>query len=467
MDSFFRHIPDTLFSPLSGKNREIYARLLVALHPLFFEETQLDLFPSYDTVRARIEEELARFQFQWEDENDNGADNSTPANQPLLAYYRLRDSGWLDDEERDGYKKYVTVPPKVALIWNALVELTRPAEVAYGGMVLSICNNLRSVRSNPEANALAFQQAVSEARWFRQHLVSMGYAIKGLSEELAKEEPRQVLTQFFDKFVRRILAQDYQTLQTQNNPFRFRHEILTEVRELEFDTDQQQRILAGLSAQIGIRDKDSAWDNLLKDIRLLRDIFADIDQYLARIDRYRARLERRTAEVVRYLDRSEPGMANRVVGLLQGLGQALQDRADDDDSLAILPISAPQALSLYSLQTPRAAREAVEPRPLQNRAIDPALLERQKQLREYMNRRRIDPRRIVAYLERHLGEAGQIAAEQLPIASVEDFIAFTHVRHLPYLPGAGRAQRAYRIETSDTWIENEFIKCLSFTVYRR
>ena len=469
MDTFFKHIPDTLFSPLTGQNRHIYAHLIMELHALFFEQAHGDVFPSYNTVRAEIEEQLLRFQFQWQDENEDAPDaqGNTDSGRATQAYQRLQKAGWLE-EEQEAYEKSVTVPPAVAVVWNALLEIARPTQVVYGGMVLSIYNNLNSVFEHPEAQALAFRQAVNDAKRFRQHLTSMVYALKGVLAFIAGlEDQRQALQHFFEHFVGRILVQDYNKLKTQNNPFRFRLQILEKIRELEFDTDLQQRILNGYLEQTGLTDRDTVWEELLKDTRLLRRIFEEVEEHLDRIDRYRAKVERRVADIVRYLDRSQPGMANHVAGLLQDLGEALRDLSDDDDTLVCLPIAAPQPLSIHSLQTPRALRKPAEPRPLKNRIIDPAVLERQKKLREYMNRRRIDPKRIVAYLEQHLGNADYIAAEHLPIQSVEDFIAFTHIRYLAYLPGAHRLQRAYRIERSGNTVDNEFLSCPGFTIYRR
>ena len=45
--------------------------------------------------------------------------------------------------------------------------------VFYGGMVLSIYNNVQRALEDPRAQALAFRQAVREAQRFRQHLNAM------------------------------------------------------------------------------------------------------------------------------------------------------------------------------------------------------------------------------------------------------------------------------------------------------
>jgi hypothetical protein len=66
-----------------------------------------------------------------------------------------------------------------------------------------------------------------------------------------------------------------------------------------------------------------------------------------------------------------------------------------------------------------------------------------------------------------LADRGQIDGAAMTIASVEDFIAFTHVRHLNYLPGAGRLSRDYLIEQRDGLIDNDWVRCPAFAVQRR
>jgi hypothetical protein len=92
---------------------------------------------------------------------------------------------------------------------------------------------------------------------------------------------------------------------------------------------------------------------------------------------------------------------------------------------------------------------------------------RQQALRAYLDRRRIDPKRIALYLERQLGGRSRIDGAAMTIGSVEDFIAFTHARHLGYLPGAGRLRQAYRVEQRDGVIDNDWVRCPGFSVQRR
>ncbi len=467
-ESFFRRVPDTLFSPLCGPNRHIYARLILDLYPLFFDQLHADVFPSRDTVRAEIEELLARLALHWIDEGGETADEAGASEflLALRAYHRLREAGWLE-EEVDGYRLRVSVPPAVATLWSALVEVARPEQVFYGGMVLSIYNNVQRALEDPRAQALAFRQAVREAQRFRQHLNAMIYGLKGLLGTLSDlEDHRLVLGRFFDDFVERFLVADYKRLKTRNNPFRFRQQILQAVRELEFDVERRQALVDGYLEQAGLTDGEAAWQELNRDIQLLRGIFEQVDEHLLRIDRYRARVERRVADTVRYLDRSQPGMASRLAGLLRRSAHAVEHLPDENDGLALIPLADPLPLSAHGLRPPTAHRRPPDPRPLRSRAIDPDVLARQQALRAYMDRRRLDPARIRNYLETQFGDGDRIAAEDLPIETVEDFIAFTHLRHIPYLPGAASLRRRYRVERSDGWVENALLRCPRFVVHR-
>ena len=107
---------------------------------------------------------------------------------------------------------------------------------------------------------MALRQAAREGRRFLQHLNTMIYGLKGLLGDITGfNDHRMVLSRFFDDFVERILVQDYKRLKTRNNPFRYRQQILSRVRELEFDLERKQALVAGLMEQTGIADSENAW----------------------------------------------------------------------------------------------------------------------------------------------------------------------------------------------------------------
>ncbi len=476
MTQLFDRVPDRLFSPLASANRRTYGALLLDLYPLFFDQIHADVFPSRETVRHEIEERLAIMAVAWQEEQEPDAEAlPTPPNPAgdhevtpaALAYRRLLAAGWFE-EELEGYRVRVTVPPAVGTLWGSLMEVARPDRVFYGGMVLSIFNNVQKAWEEPQAQVLALRQAAREARRFIQHLNTMIYGLKGLLGDISGcDDHRRILSRFFEDFVERILVQDYKRLKTRNNPFRYRQQILQRVRELEYDQERKQALVAGYLEQTGEADAASAGRAINDDIRQLREVFERLDGHLERMDRFRARVERRVADTVRYLDRTQPGMAARLAALLRDLGPRLADLGDEAASPLQLPLIEVLPVGTRSLKEAPRHRRPPEPRPLVSRPVDPAARARQLALRAYLDRRRIDPKRIALYLERQLAGRGQVEGAAMTIAGVEDFIAFTHARHLNYLPGAGRLRQTYRIEAREGLIVNDWLRCPDFAVWRR
>ncbi len=463
MSQLFEKIPDTLFSPVASANRRLYATLLIDLYPLFFDQIHADVFPSRETVLADIEQRVVSRALALQEEGDYEITETNPA---AAIYRRLRDAGWFE-EEQEGYRVQVTVPPAVALLWSGLMEIARPEKVFYGGMVLSIHNNLKQALAHPEEQALALRQAALEAKRFHQHLNSMIYGLKGLLESFAAlDDHRAVLSGFFEQFVEHFLVQDYKRLTTRNNPFRFRQQILEAVRQLEFDTQCKQSLVAGYMAQSGEADTVAAEDAIDSDIDRLRRTFEQIDSHLDRINKYRAKVEARVADTVRYLDRTQPGMSAHLVRFCEKLAPSLVALNDDDPSLSFLPLINTAPLTMGSLFEPRRVKSPPEPRPLRKHSPDPAVRERQKRMRAYLDRRRIDPKRIVEYLEGQLGDRSRLAGSEMSISCVQDFIAFSHLRHLFHINGSGQWRRHYRIEPMDAMIDNSWLRCPGFVVHR-
>ena len=466
MPHLFERVGDRLFSPLASANRHVYAGLLLDLYPLFFDQIHADVFPSRETVRGEIEERLAVMSARWQDEGDSPAAESdvTPA---AMAYRRLLAAGWLE-EETEGYRVRVTVPPAVGTLWAALMEVARPDRVFYGGMVLSIYNNVQRAWEEPQAQVLALRQAAREARRFLQHLNTMIYGLKGLLGEIGDaRDHRLVLSRFFDDFVERILVQDYKRLKTRNNPFRHRLQILQLVRELEYDLERKQALVAGFMEQSGETDNELAWRAINGDITQLRSVFEQLDGHLARVDTYRAKVERRVADTVRYLDHTQPGIAAQIAAALQRLGPAVTGLDDDAETVLPMPLLDARPVGAQSLREAPRHRRPPEPRALRSRPTDPAVAARAQALRAYLDRRRIDPRRIARYLERQLAGRASLDGAEMHIEGVEDFIAFTHLRHLEYLPGGGGLRRGYRVERRPGWVDNDWVRCPAFVVHRR
>lgn len=462
----FGHLPGTLFAPLAGPNRQVYADVLGALQPVFFDRDDEEIFPARDTVRLSIEEAVARMaRLQWVEEDESERELPlSDAGYAYRIYRRLVACGWLE-EEAEGYQVRVVVAPAVAELWHALVEIKRQERVFYGGMVLSIYNNVKGARQAPREQALALREAARLARQFQHHLNAMIYGLKGLLRRAEVLSDRALLlSSFFDDFVQDFLVGDYKRLKTANNPFHYRGRILQLVNEVRFDETQRQAFTDGYQEHLELRDWGRAEAILHQDLLTLAHVFSHVEQHLARLDRYRARFEQRAADAIRYMDRSLPGMAARLNRLLERFGERLPAAGGEEGEWEVVQLARPLPIGDTSLYQPREARRPPEPVLLRERVPDPRRLELQKAFRDYLARRQVRPADIVAYVERHLGDGDAVEGAALRIESVEDYVVFSHLRRLTM--GGKAARTGLRVERLEGWMDNGWVRCRGFRVVR-
>jgi hypothetical protein len=138
----FNKLPDELFQPLSGQNRQIYQTVLIELADLFFDEDLIDPFIPKDLVRSTIEEAVIKHGIRtWALEPDElAADSKVPtalqipkssADYTNRIYRRLVSTGWLD-EEQQLYRTFVLMAPSVSHVLRTLIDIASFQKKSYG-----------------------------------------------------------------------------------------------------------------------------------------------------------------------------------------------------------------------------------------------------------------------------------------------------------------------------------------------
>lgn len=156
------------------------------------------------------------------------------------------------------------------------------------------------------------------------------------------------------------------------------------MRELRFSNTATETLPAAyLRLQI-VKSRGDALGRVDQDFQVLQRVFEEADNHLARIDTYRSSLERRVAESIRYLDKTQPGMAARLARLTSRLAGV------DESILYMLPPLHRMArilpLSPKSPRSPSSSKQPLDPQRLRIRVPNPAHAERLKAIREYQKR---------------------------------------------------------------------------------
>ena len=463
----FNKRPQDLFVPLSGKNRQIYQKVLIELADLFFDEDLIEPFIAKDLVRSTIEDTVVRIGLRiWEREEDEEHEENYQAPRSTIEYAnriyrRLISTGWLEEEQQI-YKSYVLMAPANSFLLRSLVSISRMEKRSYGGAVLNVLSSLESAVNDPEGRGITLQEAAKASAEFSAHLTDMLLGLRELKISLANSDsPQEIVRQFFDTFVEQILVSDYKTLKTKNNPFRFRRQILSMLRDLQFDTIKLEKLTEHYQLQFENEYIDAQAMVHTHINRIIR-IFESVDKRLDSIDDFRYKLEKRVADTIRYMDKTTPGMASRLSRLISAV-------AKDDSVLQKQPITQLESvgfLSAHSVRSPIRRRIEVSPRIIRQQIIDPKVLELRELFKQYKERREVRVDRIENYLAKHFENTDTVQAKQFQIASIEDYICFSYIRHLASLGKKAKATTdKFQIQFKDDYIEvDEMVICRDFTI---
>lgn len=461
----FNKLPDDLFLPLSGKNRHIYQAVLLQLADLFFDEDLIDPFIPKDMVRSTIEEAVVRLGVRrWEPEEEDSDDAEIPrstAEYTNRIYRRLVQTGWVEEEQRI-YRTFVLMAPSISFLLRSLVSISNLEKRSYGGAVLNVLSSLESAVNDPAGRGITLSEAAQTAAEFSAHLTDMMLGLRELKISLSNaESPQEVVRGFFDRFVERILVSDYKTLKTKNNPFRFRRQILSLLRDLQFDPIKLDKLTRHYQEQFESEYDDAEALVHLHINRIIR-IFESVDKRLDSIDDFRYRLEKRVADTVRYMDKTTPGMASRLSRLITA--------AAKNDSLPVVDtLEEVSFISPASVRSPFRRRIQAEPRVIHQQIIDPKALQLRQLFKEFKERREVKIDRIGAYLDRHLSKSDTLRADQFEIDSIEDYICFSYIRHLASLgKKARKIAEQFNIQFNDQYTQVAgMVECRDFVIYRK
>lgn len=442
--------------------------MLLQLADLFFDEDLIDPFIAKDLVRSTIEDAVVRLGVRrWEREEDEPEGETEPprstAEYASRIYRRLVVTGWLEEEQQI-YRNYVLISPANSLLLRTLVSISSFEKRSYGGAVLNVLSSLEAAINDPEGRGITLSEAAQTAAEFSAHLTDMMLGLRELKNNLAaSDSPQEIVRNFFDKFVEHILVSDYKTLKTKNNPFRFRRQILSLLRDLQFDTVKLDKMVRHYQEQFE-NDYFDAEAMVHTHINRIIRIFESVDKRLDTIDDFRYRLEKRVADTVRYMDKTTPGMASR-------LSRLIGELAKDDNKLLDNPVNSLDELGFISpssLRNPMRRKIKTEPRVIRQQIIDPKVLELRELFKQYKERREVRVDRIEAYLDRHFAKSDTLPASDFEIDTIEDYICFSYVRHLASLGKKGRKTAArFNIEFKEQYTQvADMVECRDFTIHR-
>jgi hypothetical protein len=463
----FGKLPADVFRLFTGSNREFFADLLEYLDDEVFAVAGelVSRRAAVDAIGEFIRRQAQDLALEDDDPQRLGADERRDGDpRRFFAYYRLVDTGWIV-EHRDRYRRIVDLDPDARLLLQALLEIKAGRMRSYGGEVLQVQALLESAKRHPQTKAENVANAGRSAKSFRNHLRSVTGAMRKIEDALVRQtDLKSLFGTYFNDFVAEQLIVDYKRLHTQDNPFRFRVDILDLAQEMAQDANLLAE-LADATVRAGrAADADTAAQRVQDDLQTVVTVFQAIDDHLELIYNTQSRIERRVRNTVRYMDRISEVQTDRITRAIDQLGRT--ELADDAPvSVGHKFTTIRPAISEGNLYTPARKRSAPERRALSRRRKDPALEAFRRDLMAYHERARITPEKLAAYIERALGDRQAVAAADMPLATLDDFFLFERLRDLPFLAEGGFRHR-YALELTGARFTSEWIACPDFRLRR-
>ena len=464
----FGKLPDEIFRPLAGKNRFVFETVLKQLHAVFGDDEN----PESDALSRQVILEEIKHVLLMEDQGislddeDEGVTYDSPGQAAEYIYGRLLSCGWIEKEE-DGYNIAIIPNPNASILLDALIGIEHLEKASYGLTVLSIYNHLDTVCKDPKERGLLFAEAVSRTREFTTHLRNITYSLKEVQEKLATtREPRELLKNFFDDFVENILIADYKTLNSADNPFRFRSRILDTLRAIEYSKDIYPELVTQYQTQQNIDHAEASF-RFRRDLRYIRKVFESVDRRLAKIDTFRFRLEKRVGETVKILGRSMPGISNRILDLMQQISVLSDNDLNDAPCLAPAKLLQISGISRFSTKTPRGRKEQPAPQVLKPKIQNPEAAARRKAIREYMKKRKFNPQKVSDYLSQQIKEQTAIEGKDLTVSTVDELLCFLQIsQYSRYSRKNPAAKPTFLVRNKGTTLMTDWGSCPDFIIER-
>ena len=458
----FGYLPETLFFPLAGPKKHVYARLLLHLYSRVFAARILET-PTKEDVLGHITLALteagvdAPDQLFEENEDGGGGDQAHS-----LAYRRLRDTGWLI-EEREKWRVLVEMHPDAFMLLGAITEFHN-SRLRIAGAVVEVKSNLEAAAHDPATMAQgltnAHDTAVRFARGMRRILVGM-HSIE--DQILGNPNAGAILRTFFEDFVNGLLIADYKQLKTSNNPYRYRRHISAVAGDLLHNMEWRLAIARAYIEQGVVPPGTSvvtAEERVLTELDKIRQVFEDVGSFMERIESFRDRLERRVRMTVHYMDMVGEGAVERLARLIETLGALTAENVQIEFRAPDVGFPVTE-LALYVPSPPRGAPQKTRfklPQP------DPHLKAYMAAKTDFDTMVRVTPARLKGFIEEKIADRLQIRSCEIAIESIEDLFAY---RALPAgVFGGSKDLGPYRVVLEDGRTDNPWIDVPAFRIER-
>ena len=407
-----------LFKPISGENGRSMLALLVELDT-FLDPTQLVDEPTPQQVRVFLRDYIANKNLCHEIASVEATTGTTAPEHHV--YNRLRDTGWIREEQESGYRYVVWMAQDARRLLNFLSNMSSE-HPSLGVVCLAVRSNLSEVIKDP-ANGSLVRKAADDMEDFLNRLRALVGNIREIHHAISggSIQGSNHFTFYFEEYLAELFLPNIEKLALKGNPNLHASKIRKLVSDIRFSSDRLE-----MCARAYKRDDISNPSVQLveADLDRLSKAFDGIAPLFKKTQDYARRITQRMYEKIKYTVHTPSNMGQQI--------QALLDRIGSEISLDSLPgpLIGEELLADCRLATPKA--KPIPPVPSVRRQPKPLWEKRAyNQLKqEHISFQKCDPTRVANFVESNLGGQMQITTDDLRIDTADDRMAALHLRLL-------------------------------------
>ncbi|WP_421295702.1 Wadjet anti-phage system protein JetA family protein [Aeromonas sp. 604534] len=416
----FDTLNTNLFKPISGESGRSMLALLVELDAFLDPATLVDE-PTPQQVRVFLRDYIANKNLRLEVDSPDSVSGGTAPEQ--YVYNRLRDTGWVREEQESGYRYVVWMAQDARRLLHFLGSMSAE-HPSLGVVCLSVRFNLAEVVKDPTNGSLV-RKAADDMESFSNRLRALVGNIREIHHVISggSVSGSSHFSFYFEEYLGELFLPNIEKLALKGNPNLHASKIRKLVSDIRFSPERLEAC-----AKAYKRDDISNPSTQLveSDLARLSQAFDGIEPLFKKTQDYARRITRRMHEKIKYTVHTPSNMGQKIQVLLDRIGRIASvehfpSPLIGEEFLADCRLAAPKAKPIPPVPTTRR-----QPKPLWEKRAYNQLKQ------EHINFQKCDPVRVANFIEANLGSRIQITTDELRIDTPEDMIAALHLRLLAH-----------------------------------
>ncbi|MDF9825516.1 hypothetical protein M2475_001963 [Breznakia sp. PF5-3] len=225
--NIFETLPINFFNIFNNSNKGMISECLFVLYDYMKEDS------AFASLKENVIFELTKYFNSHIIETDEIA-SGTPKERADNIYKRLKDCGWISEEQGDNYQIYASFEDYATSIMNILFQLDADADVEYSSMVYNIYSSF--VRFDVNNGHKILDSHYRTTKELMNKLKNLNTNIKRYIKKLLRDNMKNDLNQLLDSLLNEyqlmIVDRAFYNLTTRDHPLKYRNTIIAAISEI-------------------------------------------------------------------------------------------------------------------------------------------------------------------------------------------------------------------------------------------